>query len=560
MATSFPTGLDAIQRVVATDLRNAPGKEGHALHNNVCDAIEALQAKVGVDGSTVPTSIDKRLADTEAASADHATRFDAVEATAAEHETRLRNTEAAAIGYQVTNIQALFGVSKKLAAAEYSNVVINVLGDSITYGTYSNGTALLTDANADVYGYVGRLRAKLARLYGKDPGGFIPANHSANVLSGTGSPVSSIGMPQTCVRVAGTTVPHALPLPSGATITIPVPRCTDIEIWYFDSNTVTNAGAIANTGTFSYNVDSAGATTTTADNANPVAYKKIAIAGLAASEHSLVLTGVSGTCYILGVFYFSAAGCVSVNKFGIGSGTSLDFTGESSQNFISAAGRQRAWGFVGAAKAPTTLTGSVTNGSNSVTGLSSTSGLSVGMIVGSATNLPLPCYITEINSSTAISLSAAATGTSASQSLIFGGNEALTGDIYIICIGHNDWTHQNDAISTTPEVMKTRLQLLIDIFTAKGAAILLVGSPRANNTVTPETYTIEDYWTALDELAEENANVCTMQISSIWGTHAEAVTAGFVSVPSGVHPLARGASHMAQAIYNVLTMCPGINA
>lgn len=65
MATSFPTGLDAIQRVVATDLRNAPGKEGHVLHNNVCDAIEALQAKVGIDGSTVPASIDKRLSSVE---------------------------------------------------------------------------------------------------------------------------------------------------------------------------------------------------------------------------------------------------------------------------------------------------------------------------------------------------------------------------------------------------------------------------------------------------------------------------------------------------------------
>lgn len=66
MATSFPTGLDAIQRVVATDLRNAPGKEGHVLHNNLCDAVEALQAKVGVDGSAVAASIDARINAAEA--------------------------------------------------------------------------------------------------------------------------------------------------------------------------------------------------------------------------------------------------------------------------------------------------------------------------------------------------------------------------------------------------------------------------------------------------------------------------------------------------------------
>lgn len=67
MAASFPTSLAAIQRVSATDLRNAPGKEGDVLHNKLCDEVEALQAKVGVDGSAVPTTIDARLTDCVAA-------------------------------------------------------------------------------------------------------------------------------------------------------------------------------------------------------------------------------------------------------------------------------------------------------------------------------------------------------------------------------------------------------------------------------------------------------------------------------------------------------------
>lgn len=82
MATSFPTGLDAIQRVVATDLRNAPGKEGHVLHNNLCDAVEALQAKVGVDGSAVATSIDARLESVETAAGTLDARLDSVETAA----------------------------------------------------------------------------------------------------------------------------------------------------------------------------------------------------------------------------------------------------------------------------------------------------------------------------------------------------------------------------------------------------------------------------------------------------------------------------------------------
>lgn len=463
--------------------------------------------------------------------------------------------------YPIKNPAALMAISAKLAKAEYQNVVVNVLGDSITYGTYSNDTSIPTDAVADEYGFVGRLRQKLARRYGKNAGGFIPANHSANVLSAVGSAVGSIGIPQTCCRVDGTPVTHGLTLPVAGTITFALPKCTNIDIWYFESNTNIGAGSIANTGTFSYAVDGGGATTTTADNTAPVNYKRIQLTGLSDAAHSLVLTGVSGSCYILGAFYFTAAGCVSVNKFGVGSGTALDFTGESSQNFISAAGRHRAWGFIGAGGTPTTMTGSITSGSAVVTGLSSTAALKQGMIVGSATNLSLPTYILSIDSATQVTLSAPATGTAASQSIVFGSNLSLTGDIYVIAIGHNDWTHQNDAIATTPAVMKARLQLLIDIFTAQSSAsILLVGEPRANNVVNPETYPADDYWTALDELAAANTNVATVQVNKVWGSFNQAKDKGFVSNPGGVHPLKCGAAHMGQIINDVLTMVPSVGS
>ena len=59
MATSFPTGLDALTNPISTNTLASPSHAGQ--HTNANDAIEALQAKVGVNGSAVATSIDNIL-------------------------------------------------------------------------------------------------------------------------------------------------------------------------------------------------------------------------------------------------------------------------------------------------------------------------------------------------------------------------------------------------------------------------------------------------------------------------------------------------------------------
>ena len=59
MATNFPTSLDALTNPTASDpLTNPSHADQHA---NVNDAVEALQAKVGVNGSTVATSLDYKV-------------------------------------------------------------------------------------------------------------------------------------------------------------------------------------------------------------------------------------------------------------------------------------------------------------------------------------------------------------------------------------------------------------------------------------------------------------------------------------------------------------------
>ena len=68
MSTSFPTVLDALTNPAATD-----GLTGHAAqHANANDAIEALEAKVGVDNSTDPASLDYRVAAVETGKVDKA--------------------------------------------------------------------------------------------------------------------------------------------------------------------------------------------------------------------------------------------------------------------------------------------------------------------------------------------------------------------------------------------------------------------------------------------------------------------------------------------------------
>jgi len=57
LATNFPANLDNLSNPSETD-----SLIGHAaLHGNVNDALEALQSKVGVNGSTDPNSLDYKV-------------------------------------------------------------------------------------------------------------------------------------------------------------------------------------------------------------------------------------------------------------------------------------------------------------------------------------------------------------------------------------------------------------------------------------------------------------------------------------------------------------------
>lgn len=61
MATNFPAGLDSFTNPTASDAMDSVSVPHADQHANINDAVEALEAKVGVDSSAVATSLDYRV-------------------------------------------------------------------------------------------------------------------------------------------------------------------------------------------------------------------------------------------------------------------------------------------------------------------------------------------------------------------------------------------------------------------------------------------------------------------------------------------------------------------
>jgi hypothetical protein len=66
MATNFPTSLDSFTNPASTDLLSAAGVSHADQHADVNDAVEALEARVGITASADVTSHDNRIAALEA--------------------------------------------------------------------------------------------------------------------------------------------------------------------------------------------------------------------------------------------------------------------------------------------------------------------------------------------------------------------------------------------------------------------------------------------------------------------------------------------------------------
>ena len=125
MATNFPTSLDSLTNPTSGDSLNSPSHS--AQHANANDAIEALQAKVGVNGSAVTTSIDYKLRNLDASTITNGSITSAVVDQLEENWNIVASAATGTINFDVKTASIWYYTSNASA-----NHTLNVRGDSGT--------------------------------------------------------------------------------------------------------------------------------------------------------------------------------------------------------------------------------------------------------------------------------------------------------------------------------------------------------------------------------------------------------------------------------------------
>lgn len=161
MAT-FPAALASLPRPTAQTKRNAPGFEGHALQNQLADEIEAIQAAIGVSGSAVSGTVEKRLTDIQQAAASHA----AASAPHAGHATTAGVGQAIDAHVALSNPHAQYVQTSSLAAAARGAGIRNVITPSAGATT---GTVYMFAHPAQLAGHVQTGSKEVFVPIGADP-------------------------------------------------------------------------------------------------------------------------------------------------------------------------------------------------------------------------------------------------------------------------------------------------------------------------------------------------------------------------------------------------------
>jgi hypothetical protein len=170
MATNFPASLDALTNPVAGDALSSPSHAGQ--HANANDAIEALQAKVGVDSSAVTTSIDYKLRFLTGSVVDRLEENWNTSATAATGTIAL-NVLTASNWYYTSNASA--------------NWTLNVRGDGSTtlsslLDTGDSITVVFANTNGTTAYYPTAFQVDGSSVTPKWQGGTAPASGNASAI------------------------------------------------------------------------------------------------------------------------------------------------------------------------------------------------------------------------------------------------------------------------------------------------------------------------------------------------------------------------------------------
>ena len=156
MTTStFPGALDTISPVPAdpenTEL-GAPGPYHDEHHQELADAVEAIESTIGEMGSTDPASIEYRLSSVITAASDAAA---AAASAASDAATAEANAAAAALG--VTDLVAALGTAAYTSTTAYATAAQGATADSAAVGLTALSSSLGTAATLNAGSGVGNL-------------------------------------------------------------------------------------------------------------------------------------------------------------------------------------------------------------------------------------------------------------------------------------------------------------------------------------------------------------------------------------------------------------------
>jgi hypothetical protein len=152
---NYPTTLDTFTNIDQTDTMEDSGIEHDVVHNNEQDAIEALEAKVGVDNSTVTTTLDYKLRTGANPGHTHTLAYGATDITASAAELNKND-----------------GVTEGTVSA--SKVVVVDSSKNIDFGT---GSVTATNATASTL-LTATTRFDFAILRSASWGGWYEANET----------------------------------------------------------------------------------------------------------------------------------------------------------------------------------------------------------------------------------------------------------------------------------------------------------------------------------------------------------------------------------------------
>lgn len=145
MATAFPGGLDSFTNPIGTDTLDSVSVPHASQHDNLNDAVAALEAKVGINSSAVPSSLDYKVSHVFGATTRWGTSaFSTIDLT----------TAITALGPNASNTNLVYFTAPfSMTTTQVRAIVIGTAAGSASFALYSidssdNGTRLTTAAMA----------------------------------------------------------------------------------------------------------------------------------------------------------------------------------------------------------------------------------------------------------------------------------------------------------------------------------------------------------------------------------------------------------------------------